>query len=199
MGLKIQYPLSGETPECTCIDTVTIDGCEYRVNASFDKLLRVFDLLDDKNVPELIKADVGIRVLVQDNPSELDAIEKSELLKKIIEYYSGINDVEPDTDLQGNPLPKRDIKETYRINHDGDLIYSAFVQAYKIDLFEQQGKLHFKKFAALLKGLPEDTQFSKVCGIRCYKKPGKKDTYDKQMLKLQEIYRLPDREEVQHG
>jgi hypothetical protein len=199
MGLKIQYPLSGETPECTCIDTVDIEGYEYSVYTSFDKILRAFDLLGDKDVPEHIKADVGVELLVLDDLSEMDVFEKSHLLKQIIELYSGIDDEEPDVDLQGNPLPKKNVTETYRINHDGDLIYSAFVQAYGIDLFKQQGKLHFKKFTALLKGLPEDTQFAKVCGIRSYKKPGKKDTYDKQMLKLQEIYRLPDREEVQHG
>ena len=158
MGLKIQYPLSGESPECDCVDTVEIEGYEYSVYASFDKILRAFDLLGDKSIPDHIKADVGAELL----------------------------------DLQGNPLPKKNVAETYRINYDGDLIYSAFVQAYGIDLFEQQGKLHFKKFTALLKGLPEDTQFSKICGIRAYKKPGKKDTYDKQMLKLQEIYKLPE-------
>lgn len=194
MGLKIQYPLSGESPECTCVDLICIDGYEYRINASFDKILRVFDLLDDTDVSEAVKADIGTEIMVQNNLSGLDVIEKGKLLKRIIETYSGINDVEPEVDIQGNPLPKRDIKETYRINHDGDLIYAAFMQTYQIDLFEQQGKLHFKKFSALLKGLPEDTQFSKICGIRAYKKPTKNDTYEKHMLKLQEAYKLPERD-----
>lgn len=192
MGLKIQYPLSGESTECACVDTVEIEGYEYSVYASFDKILRAFDLLGDKSIPDHIKADVGAELLVMDDLSGMDVFEKSHLLKQIIEMYSGIEDEEPEVDLQGNPLPKKNVAETYRINYDGDLIYSAFVQAYGIDLFEQQGKLHFKKFTALLKGLPEDTQFSKICGIRAYKKPGKKDTYDKQMLKLQEIYKLPE-------
>ena len=194
MGLKIQYPLFGENPECTCIDRVCIGGHEYGVYASFDKILRVFDLLDDKSLSEAIKADIGAEILVLDDLSDLDIIEKSKLLKEIIELYSGASEAEPEVDLQGNPLPRRDVKETYRINHDGDLIYAAFMQTYGIDLFEQQGKLHFKKFSALLKGLPEDTQFSKICGIRSYKKPTKNDTYEKNMLKLQEVYKLPEKE-----
>ncbi|PWJ49356.1 Gp15 family bacteriophage protein [Faecalicatena contorta] len=194
MGLKIQYPLFGEKPECTCIDRMCIGVYEYEVYASFDKILRVFDLLDDKSLSEAIKADIGTEILVLDDLSNLDIIEKSKLLKEIIELYSGASEAEPEVDLQGNPLPKRDVKETYRINHDGDLIYAAFMQTYGIDLFEQQGKLHFKKFSALLKGLPEDTQFSKICGIRAYKKPTKNDTYEKNMLKLQEVYKLPEKE-----
>ncbi|MGC4019212.1 MAG: Gp15 family bacteriophage protein [Muricomes sp.] len=192
--MKIQYPLSGESPECICIDRISMDGYEYAVCASFDKILRVFDLLDDEDIPDDIKADTAINILVLGDISVLSISMKSQLLEQILNYYSGSNEAEQEVDIQGNPLPKREIKETYRINHDGDLIYAAFMQAYGMDLFEQQGKLHFKKFSALLKGLPDNTQFSTVCGIRAYKKPNKNDTYEKRMLKMQEVFRLPEKE-----
>lgn len=49
---------------------------------------------------------------------------------------------------------------------DSDLIYSAFLQAYGIDLYKEQGKLHWLQFKALLGGLPSATKLSEVIAIR---------------------------------
>lgn len=54
---------------------------------------------------------------------------------------------------------------------DGGLIYAAFRQAYNIDLVEEQGKLHWWKFQALLGGLPSNTKFSEVVRIRTMQIP----------------------------
>ncbi len=43
------------------------------------------------------------------------------------------------------------------------------MQAYNIDLIEEQGKLHWKKFNALLSGLPDGTKFVEVMKIRAWK------------------------------
>nr|DAJ16445.1 MAG TPA: hypothetical protein [Siphoviridae sp. ct6ap5] len=62
-----------------------------------------------------------------------------------------------------------------------------------MDLIEEQGKLHWKKFNALLSGLPDGTKFVEVMKIRAWK-PSKGDSsQEKQrMRKLQEEYALPD-------
>lgn len=49
---------------------------------------------------------------------------------------------------------------------DSALIYAAFMQAYHIDLIEEQGKLHWWKFQSLLNGLPSNTRFSEIVSIR---------------------------------
>ena len=49
---------------------------------------------------------------------------------------------------------------------DSPLIYAAFMQAYGMDLVEQQGKLHWWKFQSLLNGLPSNTRFSEIVSIR---------------------------------
>src|SRR5690625_7547641 len=49
---------------------------------------------------------------------------------------------------------------------DAEFIYASFMHTYQIDLFEQQGKLQWTKFKALLNGLSEDSIFSRVVGIR---------------------------------
>ena len=67
------------------------------------------------------------------------------------------------------------------------------MQAYRIDLIEEIGRLHWKKFNALLVGLPEGTKFVEVLKIRSYE-PQKGDSpeYIEKMRELQREFRLPD-------
>ena len=83
-------------------------------------------------------------------------------------------------------------EQLYSLKYDSDYIFASFFQAYNIDLIEMQGKLHWKKFNALLGGLPEDTKFMEVIKIRSYK-PSKHDSseYKEHMRDLQRQYELP--------
>lgn len=76
-----------------------------------------------------------------------------------------------------SPLP-RQVSHTNVIaldyELDADLIYSAFLGQYGIDLFEVE-ELHWHKFLALLKGLNDSTVLSKVMGYRSYEKITDKD------------------------
>ena len=57
--------------------------------------------------------------------------------------------------------------------YDGDYIYSAFMQAYGIDLLETD--LHWHKFLALMNGLPDCTRLSAIMGYRSYTGERNKD------------------------
>lgn len=78
----------------------------------------------------------------------------------------------------------------YSFEHDEELIYSAFMQCYHIDLCETD--MHWWKFRALFDGLSEDTKLHKVMGYRTIE-------IDKNMTperakhyrELKKIYRLP--------
>ena len=62
---------------------------------------------------------------------------------------------------------------------DSDLIYSAFLGQYGIDLIDVE-ELHWHKFLALLNGLNDSQKLSEVIGYRCYEKPNEKeDIYEK--------------------
>ena len=50
--------------------------------------------------------------------------------------------------------------------YDGDYIYSAFLQAYGIDLIDTD--MHWHKFLALMNGLPDSTRLSSIMGYRAY-------------------------------
>ena len=62
---------------------------------------------------------------------------------------------------------------------DSDLIYSAFLGQYGIDLCEVE-ELHWHKFLALIRGLNESTKLREVMGYRCYEKSTdkNKDVYE---------------------
>lgn len=71
---------------------------------------------------------------------------------------------------------------------DGDLIYSAFMQQYGIDLLES--RMHWHKFLALFRGL-RDTKLTDVMGFRGWTKPkGKLTDYDREQEKLREAWRI---------
>src|SRR5690606_1279593 len=57
-------------------------------------------------------------------------------------------------------------KPPYDLEKDAEYIYASFMHDYGIDLFEQQGKLHWRKFKALLVGLSDDSMFKRVVAIR---------------------------------
>ena len=63
-----------------------------------------------------------------------------------------------------------------------ELIYSAFMENYNIDLSKY---MHWWKFKALFKGLNSECEFCKIKSYRMY------DGKDKNLLELKEYYKLP--------
>ena len=96
-----------------------------------------------------------------------------------------------------NELPRKTGNESGEIvldyDLDADLIYSAFMEQYGIDLFAKP--LHFAKFRALLSGL-HNTQLNDVIGYRLYKNTGKNDEFNKSRQQLRDAWRIiPENEE----
>ena len=198
-------------------DKLVIDDKEYALDLSFDNVLKLFEMMRDEDIPEYVKPHFAIRMLIsqclegetreEKAKSFNDAFENysieemSKIFKSLFEEHIGLSNVEDnhvEYDLAGNPMkttasdePKE--KAPYDIRYDGDYIYASFLQAYGIDLFDVQGKLHWKKFNALLSGLPEGTKFMEVVKIRKWK-PQKGDSaeYKEEMRKLQKDYALPN-------
>lgn len=197
-------------------DKLVIDDKEYLLNLSFDNVLKMFEMLRDENIPEYVKPHFAIRMLISqslegetredkakafnDTFEDFSIEEMSEVFKSVFEEHISLSDVEDshvEYDLAGNPMKTTASDDTkqrapYDIRYDGDYIYSSFMQAYNMDLFDMQGKLHWRKFNALLSGLPEGTKLMEVIKIRKWK-PQKGDSteYKEEMRKLQKDYALP--------
>lgn len=197
-------------------DKLVIDDKEYALDLSFDNILKMFEMMRDDDIPEYIKPHFAIRMLISkslagttreekaesfNNDFESYSIEEmSKVFKSVFEEHISLSDVEDnhvEYDLAGNPMKTTASDDTkqrapYDIRYDGDYIYSSFLQAYGIDLFDVQGELHWRKFNALLSGLPEGTKLMEVIKIRKWK-PQKGDSaeYKEEMRRLQKDYALP--------
>lgn len=198
-------------------DKLVIDDKEYALDLSFDNVLKMFEMMRDDDIPEYIKPHFAIRMLISkslagttreekaksfNNDFENYSIEEmSKVFKLVFEEHISLSDVEDnhvEYDLAGNPMKTTASDDTkqrapYDIRYDGDYIYSSFLQAYGIDLFDVQGELHWRKFNALLSGLPEGTKLMEVIKIRKWK-PQKGDSteYKEEMRRLQKDYALPN-------
>lgn len=198
-------------------DKLVIDDKEYALDLSFDTVLKMFEMMRDDDIPEYIKPHFAIRMLISkslagdtreekaksfNNDFENYSIEEmSKVFKSVFEEHISLSDVEDnhvEYDLAGNPMKSTASDDTkqrapYDIRYDGDYIYSSFLQAYGIDLFDVQGQLHWKKFNALLSGLPEGTKFMEVIKIRKWKaQKGDSAEYKEEMRRLQKDYALPN-------
>lgn len=181
-------------------DKLVIDDEEYALDLSFDNVLRLFEMWRDEDVPEFVKPHFGIRILTGETLEDFTVEEMSEVFNEVFEEHISLSTVEDnhvEYDLAGNPMKTtasngKQEQAPYDIRFDGDYIYASFLQAYGIDLFDVQGKLHWKKFNALLSGLPEGTKFMEVVKIRKWK-PQKGDSaeYKEEMRRLQKDYALP--------
>lgn len=187
-------------------DTYIIGDKVYSLNLAYNVVLKVLELMRDKGIDDLSKLRTSLFLLLGEDVSkslsvdEMDAI-CEDLFERFIMF--GNEDEQVVRDIKGNIIPKEIIEKSktqseeeddqplYDITKDGEYIYAGFLQAYGIDLYEVQGKLHWHKFNALLVSLPSDTKFMEVLRIRAWK-PSKGDSseYKKQMRKQQEIYRL---------
>lgn len=182
-------------------DKLVIDDKEYALDLSFNNVLKLFEMWRDEDVPEFVKPHFGIRILTGETLEDFTVEEMSEVFNEVFEEHISLSTVEDnhvEYDLAGNPMKTtasngKQEQAPYDIRFDGDYIYASFLQAYGIDLFDVQGELHWKKFNALLSGLPEGTKFMEVVKIRKWK-PQKGDSaeYKEEMRRLQKDYALPN-------
>jgi len=166
---------------------------EYQIDLSFDVVLDCFDVMKDKTLRDGEKAEICLELLLNESIKGKEAIE---LWNYIYKEFIDIEFKQPiEYDLKGNPMPSRKEKseKIIDIHKDAEYIYASFQQAYGMNLFKEQGKLHWHEFHALLNGLPPDTVMQRIIQIRLWK-PRKGDSaeYKETMRKLKRMYAVND-------
>lgn len=139
----------------TLPNTITVAGREYLLNTDFRLWLR---FIRDVNESMKTHSDFDVTYLFADvMPSYIDA-------GLLIRW------AQPPRELP-REIEKSDVI-AFDFDIDADLIYSAFMQQYGIDLVDTD--MHWYKFLALMQGLSDDTKLGKVIGYRTYEKSDKK-------------------------
>ena len=162
----------------------------FHVDMAFDNILRLFELFDDKSIPEWEKILWGLEILIveYDELREKPFEEQFELFKFVLREFL---DIDLDQPLEQSEPQKKIMDYT----KDAELIYASFFAVYKIDLFEMHGKLHWKKFQALLTYLPDNSKFKEVVGYRTMKIPSANKVtkeYRNHVIRMKQLYALED-------
>lgn len=143
-----------------------LDGTVYPVDMAFDNVMKLFKLLENPILTEKDKIYHGIYQLLGIN-LDIEFEDQVEVFHYLLDnFVNKGKEKEVAMDLQGNPIPVKKQAPTQDLKHDASYIYNSFRQAYNINLFEQQGKLDWREFLSLLRGLPEDTEYKKLIDIR---------------------------------
>ena len=185
-------------------DELVLGDDVHPLNIAFNKVLKVVELINDGDIEDIYKPYLAIQIFTGvDFTSKLSPEEATAIFKMIFEEHIRIipvKDTAPVLDLAGNPIKSKirsqsqseDGERLFSLKYDAEYIYASFLQAYGIDLMDAQNSLHWKKFNALLNGLPSDTKFAEVLKIRAYK-PQKGDSkkYKESMKELKKEYALP--------
>lgn len=180
------------------VSSIEINGQKYNVDMSFDNILRLIDMLNDKELADAAQIIIGIQMLF-DEQLDMPIEEQSDVFNQAYHALIGADaEKEIEYDLLGNPMPSQEAESdepSYDLKQDAEYIYASFLQDYNIDLFEQQGKLHWYKFKALLGGLSETTKFRKVLEIRQMPLPSGKGTAKQraEVEKLKKAYALKNK------
>lgn len=167
---------------------IEISGKFYALNLFFDTVILLFELFNDDNFDDAEKIEIAFDMLVMHHDgSKVDTSfnNKFDALQAIMDTYI-LEEKDDDKNSGGNN------EKLYDLKQDAGYIYASFLQEYGIDLIEQQGKLRWEKFNALLSGLRDNTKFKDIVGIRGAKLPTGKENKDERdrLRKLQKIYAL---------
>ena len=162
------------------------DGYRYKLDLAYDTVLnvkRMFQekLLDDADM--LVEA-LHIFGLSDREIGRLNWKDRMDLLEQIHKEK-----------LVGKQRPRVGKQQIlFDFEEDGEYIYASFMQAYGIDLIDQQGNLPWHRFIALFQGLPEKTKIKEIMRIRGMELPAPTKTNRKEIQNLMELkayYALP--------
>lgn len=176
----------GVLTDIPCNKVIT-DKSKFVINPAYDTVLEVQKLYKEDTLTEFEKIDQALKMLVRNkwNLRLLNPEEKQKLLSVITKRYV---EVEKRPQIKKSPFPMLDFEK------DGDYIYASFMQAYKIDLIEEQGRLPWKKFLYLFNGLPADTKIKQIMRIRQMPVPeynGKNSKEIQEINEMKSYYALP--------
>ncbi|HEP1592716.1 TPA: bacteriophage Gp15 family protein [Streptococcus pyogenes] len=185
------------------VESFEFRGEIYSINLSFNKVLDVFDVIDDDFLNEAEKCFLCLDILL--DRTDLPFTYAVDLWVYIKTNFIDVERPEkPQLDIKGNPMPvvkeKEDNKKVIDLSLDAEFIYASFRQAYQINLLKEQNRLSWIEFKALLNALPDDTVMQRIIAIRQWEDDGEgSKKYRDNMRKLKAKYSLDEREEEDDG
>lgn len=185
------------------VESFEFRGETYPIDLSFNKVLDVFDVIDDDFLNETEKCFLCLDILL--DRADLPFAHAVDLWIHIKKNYIDTKKPEkPQLDIKGNPMPvvkeKEGNEKVIDFRLDAEFIYASFRQAYQINLLKEQNRLSWVEFKALLNALPDDTVMQRIIAIRQWEDDGEgSKKYRDNMRKLKAKYSLDEGEEEDDG
>ena len=130
-------------------ETLTISGGEYQISTDFREWIRFQSILISSESMEEKAEKLTEFMRSQGLPLTKDALDAA------VSFYSG-ESKEHSSGRSGS--------RAFDFEQDSEYIFSAFLDSYGIDLTTEN--MHWWKFKALFKSLPEDCQMCKIMRYR---------------------------------
>lgn len=171
-------------------DTIEVLEEEYKINSDFRTSILFELLIQDKQLTEKEKVIQALKLYYVDKvPPDLN-----KAIEGILWFYRGGKSQKRTV---GGRRGNNNNIQGYSYEYDAELIYSAFMSQYGIDLQDIEF-LHWWKFKALFRGLNDTHEITKAIKFRTIDISKIKDKNEKEYYrKMKEFYKLPISEEEQ--
>lgn len=164
------------------LTTVEIDGRKYDIDSDFRAMIQFEMLMFNEEIDDEEKLIQSLELFYLDCPHNIQ-----EAINQLLLFYKCGNEI-----ISSSHNSERKVSEpVYSFEHDGDYIFSAFLNQYAINLQEIE-YLHWWQFRALFKSLHEEHEFVKIMRYRATDLSKIKDKEQRAYYqKMKEIYKLP--------
>ena len=174
------------------IDKLPTEYEGLKIETNFRSFILFELLMQDNELNENEKIGIALNLFYKD----LQPNDYEKALKGIMWFYSGGKERKKSTN-SNNSTEERKKKNIYSYEYDAELIYSAFLSQYGVDLNEIE-YLHWFKFKSLFEGLKDD---NKICQYMSYRSIDLSKIKDKKQKKyyrnLKRKVALPDNRSIE--
>lgn len=169
------------------LDELPHDYMGHELKTDFRQVLKFFKMQEDTDLSENEKLEIMLYTFFK------EPLYKQDFFDFIAYFIKGGSEVQSEESENNEPI-------FFDWDIDANYIYSAFLQVYKIDLISEN--MHWWKFLALYKALPDNTKLSSILDIRLKKVPkidkNNRD-YVNSLIKLKKLYSLEKQQKKSIG
>lgn len=167
------------------VDKLPTDYEGLKINTNFRSFILFELLMQDRDVDKEDKIALALELFYDEFPRDI-----KKAFDGILWFYTrGKKTKEPKNE---NEQLNNNKKKIYSFEHDADLIYTAFLDQYGVDLNDIE-YLHWFKFKAMFEGLKGENKICEIMGYRSVDVGKIKDKEEKKRYKkLQREWALPD-------
>ena len=171
-------------------EQVEIAGQQVPISSDFRTGILFEELLQDPGLDDLEKLQTALHLYFPGVVFDYDVLD--EALSRLVWFYRCGTDPAETT---GEKSGAAEEDPPFSYEHDADYIYSAFMQAYGLDLARHP--LHWWQFRALFRSLPEDTQLVKIIGYRTAKVSKEQRQHYEHMKRVYALPQSADRQQLE--